>query len=86
VTIQWGYVDPVERVHEHQAPQRTTQPNWPPQPVAPVMQLDNVPAILYGNGPQRWHSPVQTAAIGAVIGALLQAWWRRRKARTQQAG
>lgn len=30
-----------------------------------------IPQILYGNGPQRYRSPVESALVGGILGGLL---------------
>ena len=92
--MPYGYIDPVQRVHDQQAAWNLAHPNWgqpqqqypvQPYPVQPdPLHLSNVPQILYGNGPQpRSHVP---AVTGAVIGGLIGAWIARRRQRKQQEG
>ena len=82
---EWGYVDPVQRAHQQE---RSAPPmpgsGLPQQPPYLPGHYENIPEILYGNGPQPYHSPVKTAAIGAGLGVVIQTWLRNRKARRKK--
>lgn len=91
MTNQWGYIDPVERVHQQRAQQAMWQPPiqapaWNP-PIQPViespLQLGNIPQILAQATPRRRNVAVD-AAVGAAFGAMVGRMFSKRRARKAQ--
>jgi len=90
---QFGYVDPVQRVHQEQELRTLARPAPPTLPGAPYLQrspasplagLDaGIQQAAYGNAPRRRGSAVESAVFWGAVATAIGLWVRHNQ---QQRG
>jgi hypothetical protein len=90
---QWGYVDPVQRVHQEQALRNLARPVPPSLPGTPYLQqtaanpladLDaDIQQAAYGNAPRRRGSAAESAVFWGAVATAIGLWIRHNQ---QQRG